>query len=559
MSEGKKMKIKKIFALFLCIVISASAMAGCGVSGSNLSGTVGNLKNDGVPMTTYSGLLGYGYDMINNAFFSPSYVDRNCVVFDTNKLLADKLIYRTRGDNQEEVHHITGTDSEAYTKDVSAQFKISASGTLFKGSVENTFSADESSSYSSTDSFITTIASKSVVDDYINLSSVDKMKEYLTDQFKQDINNENISPDTIISTYGTHVILNTLLGGRCEIRYKYHNYYQTNNKTLQDEAKAAYKDVKTSASGTYSTSTQKLLDNSDLDIKVYGGGGLNANSLADLQTSYQKWMDGITAKSEDLVFLGVEKMYKTPVDTSVSSSSSSSSDSNTALDNLNPQALVPIWEFANSPARQEKIRNAYKTLLQTTGSKFNGLQPIEYVKDIYFGNAKNTKEGAANAKSILQQTLSQNGSNENRVILDYDIANHTGGDFIYLGYLLTTNPNEALTDVKLDYRANSKQSQMNQSVSHAVNGNNVTYTRYNLDLTKGSGGSDYVVAYTTHDSNAGAPLKALGIEYGSNNYTFAQDGNMMGWTPVARFGETLGLDVTKGTGGSRNIYLWEKR
>ncbi|NLJ31848.1 MAG: hypothetical protein GX424_09670 [Clostridiales bacterium] len=86
----------------------------------------------------------------------------------------------------------------------------------------------------------------------------------------------------------------------------------------------------------------------------------------------------------------------------------------------------------------------------------------------------------------------------------------------------------------------------------------IPYNKYDLDLTKGTGGKYYIAAYYTHDTAAGNPLKAAGIEYGDNNDTFAEDGNLKGWTSVATFNSTAKLDVNKGAGG-KDIFIWQKR
>lgn len=548
MSEGKKMKIGKISALFLCIAISAAAMTGCGSSGENLAGTVGNLKQNGSAVTSYQGFLGYGYNLVDSGYFSSDYITDNAAVLDTDKLAANRCIYSTPiQDTHIQDSYSAGTDTTSYVKDISAGFTVK--GTFFNGSVSNSFKYDSEQQYSSTDSFVTIKLTEAVKDEYINLSDLESLKNYMTEQFKTDIDSTTVTPEQILQKYGTHVILNTVLGGRIEINFKYDNCSQVSKTTLEDEAKAAYNDIKTSASGSWSEETQKLKINSDLNVNLTGGAkDVDFNTLENVRSSYSKWFKNI-GKGESLAFIDVNKA-------TVSNPSSSSGDPE--YDNIYKYSLWPIWEFAENSTRQAAIKTAYETMLKNSGSAIAKIQPAEYVKDIYFGYGSSNDKAQSNLKNNMQNA----DSNANRVILDYDLNNHAGGNFIYMGYILTTDSSQAITDLKLDYRKNADKNELLDTVNiHKTvdkQDKTIPYNKYDLDLTKGTGGKYYIAAYYTHDTAAGNPLKAAGIEYGDNNDTFAEDGNLKGWTSVATFNSTAKLDVNKGAGG-KDIFIWQKR
>lgn len=559
MSEGKKMKFKKIFALFLCIVISAPAMSGCGSSEKNLAGTVGNLKSNGKPVTSYAdnGSLGYGYNLIEKSCFTNDGFSDNCAVLNTKKLVKDGLIYSYSDSNSKiEANTIVGTDTESYAEDLSASFNISATGPLFKGtfSASNSFSYDKKKQYSSTDSFITTLASEVVKHDYINVSTLKKLKEYMDPDFKTEINDSSISPETIISKYGTHVILNAELGGRMELNYKYHNYNQTSKQTLKDKATAAYNEVKSSTSGEFSDETKKFIENSELSVKLRGGKSIDLNTLSDVRSSYSNWFKSIE-NNQSLSFIGIKNV--TTGDKIGAGSSSS------PYDNINRYSLWPIWELADSTTRQDDIKKAYKTMLENSGSEIANIQPTQYVKNIYFGYDK----AAEKAKSNLKTAILNDENDSDYVLLnDYNLNDHAHGNhhyMIYMGYTLTTDPNQAVRDIKLDYRENKH---ANQLVDRTYN--NANYKKIDLDLTKGTGGSNYITLFYTHDAAAGNPLKAVGFEFGENKYKFAEDGNLKGWTSVGIFGDHkvsnkyksyyTKFDVNTGAGGT-DIFIWKKR
>lgn len=488
-------------------------------------------------------MLSYAFTSLNQS----NYENVATEEFDNVHNLFAAILCKGIGQQLKQGLYSAGTDTTSYVKDISAGFTVK--GTFFNGSVSNLFKYDSEQQYSSTDSFVTIKLTEAVKDEYINLSDLESLKNYMTEQFKTDIDSTTVTPEQILQKYGTHVILNTVLGGRIEINFKYDNCSQVSKTTLEDEAKAAYNDIKTSASGSWSEETQKLKINSDLNVNLTGGAkDVDFNTLENVRSSYSKWFKNI-GKGESLAFIDVNKA-------TVSNPSSSSGDPE--YDNIYKYSLWPIWEFAENSTRQAAIKTAYETMLKNSGSAIAKIQPVEYVKDIYFGYGSSNDKAQSNLKNNMQNA----DSNANRVILDYDLNNHAGGNFIYMGYILTTDSSQAITDLKLDYRKNADKNELLDTVNiHKTvdkQDKTIPYNKYDLDLTKGTGGKYYIAAYYTHDTAAGNPLKAAGIEYGDNNDTFAEDGNLKGWTSVATFNSTAKLDVNKGAGG-KDIFIWQKR
>lgn len=520
------MKLKKGLTLLICVVFFASIIAGCN-SSKKLQGTIGNIDTD------YTGYLGYGYNLLTDDYFNFSSIKDNIPALDTDKLAKDGLI-RTDNISDTRVLYISGTDVSSYQSDFASSFHLSESGVFFKGSFSSSFT--ESNHVSSTESFVKTSILVAKKKEYIDLSSKSNLKDYMTAKFKDDVNG-NMSPSELIQNYGTHILLNISMGGRMDLNYMYHNYYQTSSESLKASAKAAYNGISASGSASFSKSAMKLYENSTFNAKQLGGASVDITSLNDAQKNYKNWFDSLNARTDlDLIDAG-----------NLGFSNSSPSKNGSQNYEINNPGFIPIWKFAEDENRQQEIENEYKILAGDNKTSFNGLQTKEYIDKIYITHGKSMDA----AKSALSHDMP---TSADKVILDYDLNNGAGGEFICMGYTLTPNPNQAITDIKLDYRKNKKKNQLKDTVTIG----NVNYSKINLDLTKGTGGDYYIVLYHTENPSAGQPLTFIGIEYGDNNFTFAEDNILNNWSPVYTFGGNNRLDVNKGAGG-RDIFIWEKR
>lgn len=91
-------------------------------------------------------------------------------------------------------------------------------------------------------------------------------------------------------------------------------------------------------------------------------------------------------------------------------------------------------------------------------------------------------------------------------VIDFDLNKDAGGQYVYMGYKTTTDPNNAIKDIRFF----SELSDMGSTVATVyINGKGCQYTRdTGADLNKGSGG-DYIYACFTKDANAGAPITSI--------------------------------------------------
>ena len=138
--------------------------------------------------------------------------------------------------------------------------------------------------------------------------------------------------------------------------------------------------------------------------------------------------------------------------------------------------------------------------------------------------------------------------------IEKDLNEGAGGDTIYLGYKLTHDPSEAITDISAYHKKSHPETLTDKR--------GITYSLVsNIDLNDGAGlFSDYIYLYTTKDRSAGNPIVSVDIVYDVTNHgTVAYDssGNTY-WTgsvkTVTQWDSTTPSDLNE-NGGGEYLYL----
>jgi hypothetical protein len=535
------MNCKKLFAIILCVLMFAATLEGCNTAKPKSKGlyngyddyqfykTVKSLSGSilgSTPETSYDGYLGYGYDVVKSDYFNSKDIHISSPVLDTNKLVAAKLIY-SRPTSVSSVNTITGSSSESFLRNLTAKTSISTSGLLFQGSFSASFAS--STSTSSKQSYIKTIMTIGERRDYVLLSDIgiDDLKKYTTTTFKNMVNDNTKTAKQVFDTYGTHVLLDIQMGGRMDLNYSYHNTESISEEDLSACASEVYNGVKAKESASLSEKAKKFFENSSFTSDQYGGTtDDNISTLSDAQDAYTTWSSSLE-NSKKLDFIG-------------------------AADPKNPAAFIPVWELADSAQRQTDLQNYYNDLVAENGDKGNG---VTYVKDIYFGIDKKEAQKAQSNLTANMQTANPGSSNVE--LTKYDLNNKAGGDYIYMGYTLTTDQSQAITGLIVKECDESDRN----NISDTENVNGVPYKKIKVDLNENARGPKSVYLYYTKQADAGNPLTQIGIEYGEKQYSFptSSDRNWEGWSKVnTPSGGKLDLNVGAGS-DSTDIFMWQRR
>lgn len=394
--------------------------------------------------------IGYGYDVINGEFF--------CA---TNGLKKKKIIqfsedFPVKGvtPNTAESKSIVDRSYKAYHDQLSTSLGVSAGYAGFSGCISADLSLTENNSEETC--FATTTSVNRKYREYIGVSDYEiaDLKQHLTPEFKKAINDSSVSPEKIFADYGTHVMLDTTIGGRFVINYTYVNKECESIQNIKTAVEANYSGLATGsvkASAEYDKSSK--MSDSNTTIKGYTRGGKGAvfSNSSDASASLTEWTDSLdNEKTWSLI------------------------DSEKTIDNEN--SLTGIWLYADTEARQNEIKDKYISLLSANKELFDKVQVQKWVKAVHIydsecGGNKNYKqlmsflEGKLNNKvfkivgqeeaekvSLIDadgKTKTENNliSEKTEIIKKYDLMKGASNNYVYLIMEYTTNKAEALTGI----------------------------------------------------------------------------------------------------------------
>lgn len=419
-------------------------------------------------------------------------------VLDTEKLIQNQKMERIRFDQGENSQYVSES-IRSYSNSMST--KISASGSYFGfgGSVKSNFDTtrtQELNNYFSTYSY--------VVKKYgLYVSGAADLKDYLTADARNILNDKNIPANTVFSNYGHFVLVDTITGGRVDYSITASSKASTSYENFKIATKADFNAVVFSAggSGQYQNVKNKSEYDSNKDqvLHSYGGGfALNINQFITEPQALIKW-ESTLEENGTLVDFG----------------------------NTTARALVPIWELCSDSSRAAYLKAEFEKLNLAQGNQW----PMQrYVTDIVFIADKNEWNARSKCPPGYQ-------------LINADLNAGAGGNFIYLCYKLGENVNEAYTDFFMEYRTNAA-SPETKPVNH--NSNYVNYTRIGTDLNSGSGGG-YIYLWTTK-ANTLPPVTDVSVVFDSPS-----NGNPE-WSSVCWQNTQSPADVNKSVEG-KYIYI----
>ncbi|MDD2418748.1 MAG: MAC/perforin domain-containing protein [Oscillospiraceae bacterium] len=504
-----------------------------------LAGAMGETIKD-----EYGGYLGYGYNVVTSAYFNSKDVSSRAEILDTDLLLEDRRLRKISLSHTDTALYM-GETLESYQKDVSANLGLSFSYGLFsKVKGDFSLSANTSTSGMSKSVFIKNQIKIQKERQFIKYGDLemDELKGYV---YKTVLNkiNADISGKTaeekqkyydeeIFDRYGTHLLMDIMLGGRMDLNYVYNN---TSKKSMQDikmELDATYKTFAAKVSGSISTEistkSESFAKNSTFTASRVGGSvSPDINTYERALDTYKDWSQSIQ-DGTSLEFFDV---------------------GNTCQD-----SLLPIWEFADSDEKRTEIILAYEKYVSKAGQFFADLDksigketmPL-YIKNIYIGS----NPQSALAKSNIDTQIAINESDFlKKVIVPVDLNKSAGGDYIYIGYTMTPNPDEAIRDIKIEAYTSSGANKTKSGYSFINSDLNKNSSRYSSSV------ASYIYLYYTKDKSKGEPIREIGIEV-DGVYSFGTVSN--GWIPSLRFNSNDKYDCNRGVADSAYIYIWFKR
>ncbi len=451
----------------------------------------GALLQEAGQATVYVGL---GYNVLESTYIEPQ-----GFTLGRHILKADEVQKRLkRGDAPTQSSYtISGETVKKYTEDLTAKLKLKSKYPLFSGSFESEF--DKSQTKKSDVYFIKSMSGYPKYSEYIDIT--DDFMDILDPTFEKNLNG-SMSPEDLFDAYGTHLVVEALMGARCTYNYTYTATSMQTTTQIQAKVDATYRFISGSASVDDKKTAEEFLSSTSFQSVLSGGKDVDASTLANLLKNFQSWVDSLATATPTIY----------------------------GISNMN--SLIPVWTLTADKDRAAKLEEYYNQRGGDIQKLIDAMsvipaptpKPETYLQSIVITSDKNYKT-ATNGSAYSGYTL-----------LGKDLNKDAGGDYIYIWYNTTNDPAQALTDIRITYD------------DYNLSG---SYTKNKHDLNKNAGGK-YIYLWTSKSPSAGKPIKAINVFFGEN-------ADMpTGYTVVKYDNSSGAADLNKGAGGAY-IYLGIKR
>ena len=225
---------------------------------------------------------------------------------------------------------ISGKTHQEYSQNISKKVSLEGDYQFFSSSFSASFSE---SYYSSSEYEFATVQAR------VNKTGVaidgrqdaEKLSDYLTQEFKQDLNNKDYPVTELFKKYGTHVMTGVILGARLDYNYSANTSNASSSASIAAAARASYAgtfSVDSSFEYSKDSSSSQGYTNVDYTTGVVGGASELAYAI-HLEGKYEQWMNSVAA--------------------------------NAVLCDFYPDGLMPIWKLAENSARADKISEDFTT------------------------------------------------------------------------------------------------------------------------------------------------------------------------------------------------------
>jgi len=246
--------------------------------------------------------LGGGYDVLNSAYINPSDAikHRNYPVLNREKMFKDGLFDKTN-QPQENFETVAGNSVKETINNRNLKIGASVEANLpslpyFSGGISGEYENVKNSRMQENMSFAKLNYYNYKEDLYIKSATKEKLKDYLTETFKNDLKSKTAAQ--IIESYGTHIFVQYYRGGSLEANY---TYAYDGKEDLEAVKKAAgvtftgIPGVKVSGDISNSTNTSNLAKEDNLDFKYqsFGGDTYGVGNLDALKSKFSGWATSI--------------------------------------------------------------------------------------------------------------------------------------------------------------------------------------------------------------------------------------------------------------------------
>ena len=339
--------------------------------------------------------------------------------------------------NSSDTTFTSGQTLSSYKTDFNQKVGVEGGYAGFSASVDVDFGKTES--FSEETSFASAYSMNKKEREYIENSkrNIPLIKKHLKEDFQKDLNDSSVTPEKLFATYGTHVLLDTYLGGRFAVNYTYKNYSRESSEKISVAVKANYEGAfKVGGSSETGFGEESSMTNENTSVSGYSRGGKSV-AFASLEQAVEKWLEWTDSLNDS----------ENKKDWSLIDSPETIS---------NQEVNTGIWLFAEDEGRRNEIHTYYLTELEKNASSFASKQTKKYIKSARVwtngtnrGDYKSVRQKVSAMLGHDNFIIAGENSASGAAIDTFDLNKGLGGEsyYAYLVMELTTKKEEALRGV----------------------------------------------------------------------------------------------------------------
>lgn len=339
--------------------------------------------------------------------------------------------------NSSDTTFTSGKTLSSYKTDFNQKVGVEGGYAGFSASVDVDFGKTES--FSEETSFASAYSMNKKEREYIENSkrNIPLIKKHLKEDFQKDLNDSSVTPEKLFATYGTHVLLDTYLGGRFAVNYTYKNATRESSEKISVAVKANYEGAfKVGGSSETGFGKESSMTNENTSVSGYSRGGKSV-AFASLEQAVEKWSEW-TESLNDSENKEVWSLIDSPETIS------------------NQEVNTGIWLFAEDEGRRNEIHTYYLSELEKNASSFASKQTKKYIKSARVWTNGTNRGDYTSVRQKVSAMLGHDNfiiagenSASGAAIDTFDLNKGLGGEsyYAYLVMELTTKKEEALRGV----------------------------------------------------------------------------------------------------------------
>ena len=272
-------------------------------------------------INTKNSFLGYGIDIINASAVTSKNVLMNYPIFDMDKLQKETLLKSNEYNNSfvaiEAKTIEEFLENRGQSTSISTGSSVSAKGNIYGVNVGASVScsAGVSNGFTKTNQSTESQHFLEIVSEnqsyWLILQTTEaRYKELLSDEFKKDLYNPNLSPELLFQKYGTHLLTSVAMGGSISMCYTMYSYseeelfskYTELSSQIKADVNASYGSYSGSAGSemsyenAYQYHSSAAASNIQVDVVITcsGGGSYGIVNEKTLYNNYYEWQKSLS-------------------------------------------------------------------------------------------------------------------------------------------------------------------------------------------------------------------------------------------------------------------------